>query len=240
MTTARMRMVGGPNGSGKSTLLEYLQTQIHSLGFVLNPDLLERSIRDAEPLDFATWRLTLDTSTLRDFVRTHPLGNDAMARALTVTANHLQVLPHARGGYLAAVLSDFLRRQWIAGAETFTFETVMSGRDKIDLLDQARAAGYRTYLYFVCTDDPRINRERVTVRVEQGGHGVPAEKIEQRYHRSLSLLYDAIQRSHRSYLFDNSGKAHRLIAEFDEHQLVQASSQLPAWFVRHVLEKLPA
>jgi len=38
----------------------------------------------------------------------------------------------------------------------------------------ARSQGYRTYLYYVCTDGARINR--VAVRVKQGGHPVPEEK----------------------------------------------------------------
>jgi predicted ABC-type ATPase len=60
---------------------------------------------------------------------------------------------------------------------------------------------------------------------------VPEDKIEARYRRSLGLLPDAVRQSSRAYLFDNSGDAHRLIAEFDSGRLVAVSEPLPGWFV---------
>jgi predicted ABC-type ATPase len=71
--------------------------------------------------------------------------------------------------YVAAVLADAIRRALLAQGSTFTFETVMSSRDKIDFMREAQALGYRTYLYFVATDDPEINISRVQLRVSQGG-----------------------------------------------------------------------
>jgi predicted ABC-type ATPase len=67
------------------------------------------------------------------------------------------------------VLADAIRRALLAQGSTFTFETVMSSRDKIDFMREAQALGYRTYLYFVATDDPEINISRVQLRVSQGG-----------------------------------------------------------------------
>ena len=64
--------------------------------------------------------------------------------------------------------------------------------------------------------------ERVAVRVSLGGHDVPAGKLQPRYDRSLSLLPNAIRHSSRSYLFDNSGKSHRLIAEYDAGRLARS------------------
>ncbi len=60
---------------------------------------------------------------------------------------------------------------------TFTFETVMSHPDKIELLHKAQQSGFRTYLYYVATEDPEINISRVENRVSSGGHPVPREKI---------------------------------------------------------------
>lgn len=53
---------------------------------------------------------------------------------------------------------------------------------------QAQALGYRTYLYFVSTEDPEINVDRVRIRVEEGGHMVAPDKVRSRYFNSLSLL----------------------------------------------------
>ncbi len=70
-------------------------------------------------------------------------------------------------------------------------------------LKQAQLAGYRTYLYFIATEDPSINIARVRARVHFGGHDVPQEKII-RYARSLDLAAEAIRYANRAYFFDNS------------------------------------
>ena len=143
----------------------------------------------------------------------------------------------ARSAYLAAVLADLLRRQWVATAQSFTFETVMSSRDKVELLADARdRAGYRTHLYYVCTDDPTINLDRVAVRVRQSGHPVPDDKVVDRYRRSLALLPAPLAHADRAYLFDNSAKAHRLVAEYAGGRLTTLSEDVPSWFATAVLD----
>jgi predicted ABC-type ATPase len=155
-----------------------------------------------------------------------------------VEGNILKVQPRFEGGYFVSVLCDFMRRQWLAGRESFTFETVMSSPDKVNFLATARQGGYRTYLYYVCTDNAIINQERVAVRVKQGGHGVDAEKIVARYERSLSLLPQAILLCSRAYIFDNSGHFPELVAEYEEGKLKSVREDPPAWFVVRVLNRM--
>jgi hypothetical protein len=81
-------------------------------------------------------------------------------------------------------VADYLRQQLIKQRTPFTLETVMSSPDKVQLLQQAQQTGYRTYLYFIATDDPDINISQVQNRVRQGGHSVPEDKIVSRYQRS--------------------------------------------------------
>ena len=114
----------------------------------------------------------------------------------------------------------------------------MSGIDKIQLLQTAQGQGYRTYLYYVCTNAPEINLERVAFRVGQGGHHVPPDKIASRYRTSLAHLPQAIRWSNRAYLFDNSGSDLRFIAEFAEQKLLRVSESAPEWFIASSLSKL--
>ncbi len=137
--------------------------------------------------------------------------------------------------YLASAASDFLRQKLMEQKISYTLETVMSHPGKVELLAQAQAAGYRTYLYYVATDDPSINISRVKSRVKLGGHNVPEEKIAERYHRSLELLMAAIRHTNRAYIFDNSGDnadgKHTWLAEITEgRELELKSDQIPAWF----------
>lgn len=51
----------------------------------------------------------------------------------------------------------------------------------IYFMREARERGYRTYLYFVSTEDADINVNRVAIRIREGGHPVPPEKIRDRH-----------------------------------------------------------
>ncbi len=113
----------------------------------------------------------------------------------------------------------------------------MSGLDKIDLLSHAKKNGYRIYLYFICTDDDLINKDRVANRVILGGHSVPVNKIEERYKRSLKNLKKAISFSDRAYLFDNSGRYHILICEVTNgRDATYYSEKIPNWIIKYFSE----
>lgn len=114
----------------------------------------------------------------------------------------------------------------------------MSHRSKVDLFRWARSIGYRTYLYYIATETPQINLDRVALRVANGGHDVPPEKVLHRYYRSLELLPEAIYRSDRAYLFDNSGDVDQRIcfAEIDQGVRKYRSANIPLWFQSAVLD----
>lgn len=117
----------------------------------------------------------------------------------------------------------------------------MSFKDKIDFLKIAQTVGYRTYLYYIATDDPAINISRVKNRIHSGGHSVPEDKISSRYYRSLDLLLDAIKATNRAFLFDNSKELgeHFLIAEITEGTTLEIKSDpAPAWFKKAVWNKI--
>jgi len=238
-------MFAGPNGSGKSTLKSYLPAVL--LGVYLNPDEMESEIRRQSFLDFTAYGVTTTADAALNFFKDSKFLNEAgfgaTARQLTFANNRLDFGAVKVNSYLASVASDFLRQKLMEQKISFTLETVMSHPSKVELLTQALAAGYRTYLYFVATDDPAINISRVKSRVKLGGHNVPEDKIAERYHRSLELLMDAIRHTNRAYVFDNSGntqdKKHTWLAEITEgRELELKSDQIPAWFKRAVLDKI--
>lgn len=143
--------------------------------------------------------------------------------------------------YFASVAADFLRRKLMEKGVSFSFETVMSSPDKVELLEIAQAHGYRTYLCYIATEDPEINLARVKARVALGGHDVPEDKIVSRYHRSLDLLLEAVKHTDRAYLFDNSrqGGEHLWVAEITNgSDLEMKTDPMPLWFQKAVLEKI--
>lgn len=113
----------------------------------------------------------------------------------------------------------------------------MSSPDKLAFLRDVREHRYRTYLYYVATDDPAVNISRVRQRVLRGGHPVPEDKIVSRYHRSLALLADAVRRTDRAYVFDNTGASLLWLAEVTGgRDLALRAEQVPAWFRRALLD----
>jgi len=238
-------MFAGPNGSGKSTLKLHLPPAL--LGVYLNPDELEQEIRAQTFLDFSAYGVTVAAKAVLPFFQNSRLLNDTgsgpTAAHLTFSNNRLEFGTVSVNSYFASVTSDFLRQKLMEQKNSFTLETVMSHPSKVELLAQAQSAGYRTYLYFVATDDPAINISRVRSRVKMGGHDVPEDRIESRYHRSLELLMAAIRQTNRAYVFDNSGntqnRKHTWLAEITEGRKLELKSDwMPAWFKHAVLDKI--
>lgn len=237
---SRLRLIGGPNGSGKSTLLRWLLERAGEdrfpLGFVQNPDSLQREIETSASLYLGSWGVQAAQTELLSFVRSHPLFRLVKTPLPKIVDDVLVFKTTKNLGYLIPVLCDFFRVRWIARGESFTFETVMSGPDKLEILEHARNDGYRTYLYFVCTDDVRINEARIENRVKSGGHSVPSEKITKRYEGSLAHLRQAIELADRAFIFDNSRKEPQLLATFEKGKATWLSGEeLPGWFLKHAL-----
>jgi predicted ABC-type ATPase len=240
-------MFAGPNGSGKSTLKNELPDKL--IGFYLNADEIEQDLRTNAGLEFSDFGLTVESQDVLNFFAQSPLlksqGLEATMQSLHFSTNRLDfsgVAVNSVNSYVASVAVDFLRHKLLEAGRSFTFETVMSHLGKVEFLSTARQAGFRIYLYYVATDDPAINISRVHNRVNMGGHDVPDDKVESRYYRSLELLLDAIRKTDRSYIFDNSSSGgpqnKTWLAEVtDGKDLELKVDRIPAWFKKYVLDK---
>ena len=229
----RLRMFAGPNGSGKSTIKDTLPPQW--LGVYINADDMEKCIRADGFLNLEDFEVVADADELQAFFAASTLlakaGLAAQAQQLTLVEGRVQFGAVRVNSYLASVLADFIRHKLLAAQVSFTFETVMSSQDKVAFLQKAQQAGYRTYLYFVATEDPEINVSRVQYRVQMGGHPVAEDKIRSRYTRSLALLPEAVAYADRAYIFDNSGAERVWIAEVTQGIEIEIKTdQMPAWF----------
>ncbi|MGF6318097.1 hypothetical protein [Pseudomonas frederiksbergensis] len=241
MTVPRLRVFAGPNGSGKSTMKSAIPS--HLIGIYINPDEIEKAAKESGRLEFRDFQLEVEGDEVLGFIREHRLVRSARldeeATNIGFSSNGLNFQTVAMNSYFASVLSDFIRNKLLEDLLSFTFETVMSSDDKIAFMLKARESGYRTYLYFVATEDPDININRVRNRVAAGGHPVPTEKIVQRYGRCLSLLPVAIAASDRAYIFDNSGADLVLLAEVtDGTDLEFKVDEVPDWFMDAYVEKV--
>jgi predicted ABC-type ATPase len=97
-----------------------------------------------------------------------------------------------------------LREAALKEGRSYAFETVMSHPSHIEHMRQARAAGFEVHLFFVGTEHPTLNVQRVKERVEKGGHDVPEDRIRDRWQKTMDQLAEAIRESDYVQLFDTS------------------------------------
>lgn len=145
-----------------------------------------------------------------------------------VLARELNVDPYA-----AASLATAIRQTLIEQRESFVFETVFSDPvgDKLSFLKQAVEAGYMVLLCFIGISGPEVSEERVAMRVSQGGHDVPPEKLAARYPRVMVNLKAAIEELPYVWVFDNDdlGVPFRLAGIWEGGQIRELKEAIPVW-----------
>lgn len=131
----------------------------------------------------------------------------------------------------AAVRAAEVRERCLREGRSLAFETVLSMPDKVDFIQRARRAGFFVRLFFVGTDDPSINAKRVALRVMEGGHDVPINKIIARYTRSLANCSVAARIVDRAYVYDNSidNAPARLLFRMAEGKLIKDYGNINPW-----------
>lgn len=137
------------------------------------------------------------------------------------------------GPYEAAKVADSLRRELVKQRESFVFETVFSdpAGDKLAFLKDAAAAGYTVILCFIGISGPATSEQRVAIRVSQGGHDVPTEKLQTRFPRTLTNLRSALRELPHVWVFDNDDLRHpfRLVTVYANGQPVRSQKPILQW-----------
>ena len=135
--------------------------------------------------------------------------------------------------YSAAALADKIRWELIRQNASFVFETVFSDPvgDKLEFLKSAARSGYTVALYFIGISSADMSSERVAMRVMQGGHDVPVEKLASRYPRILANLKRAIRELPHVRIFDNDdlSRPYRLTGVYEGGKVVLLSEPVPRW-----------
>jgi predicted ABC-type ATPase len=149
------------------------------------------------------------------------LNPDFLAQALALQ-------PKAAAQALAA-----LRRELVKQRESFVFETVFSDPvgDKLSFLKEAERSGYTVVLCFIGLAGSATSEERVAMRVSQGGHDVPPEKLITRFPRIMANLQTAIRDLSHVFVFDNEDlqTPFRKVAMFDQGKQLYLSMPAPKW-----------
>jgi predicted ABC-type ATPase len=137
------------------------------------------------------------------------------------------------GAYDAARVVAALRTELVRQRESFAFETVFSDPvgDKLAFLKQVAGSGYAVVLCFVGIADAEMSEQRVAMRVSQGGHDVPTEKLMARFPRTLANLSASIRELPCVLVFDNDDlrTPFRHVAVFANGRPLLLTQPLPSW-----------
>ena len=96
--------------------------------------------------------------------------------------------PTPEASYRAAEIAEQRRRDLLVEGRSFVMESVFSHPSKLELLRDARAAGYRIVLFHLNLASADLAVARVKARIAEGGHGVPERKIRERFERNQSII----------------------------------------------------
>ncbi len=103
-------------------------------------------------------------------------------------------------------------RQHIARRQCFGFETTLSGRSYLRLIEDLRADGWEVQLIYLALPEVETSLARVAERVAHGGHSVPEDVVRRRFPRSMhNLLHDFAEVASQTLCFLNSGDRPELI-----------------------------
>lgn len=97
--------------------------------------------------------------------------------------------------------------------QTIGVETVLSSSKYRRLVETARSAGFAVRILYVVLESVELQKERVAIRVREGGHDVPADKIAARRGRSFEQLAWFFHKADECFIFDNSSGEPDLLAE---------------------------
>jgi predicted ABC-type ATPase len=98
--------------------------------------------------------------------------------------------------------------------ETFAFETTLSTRSYKLKVEEAKQKGYTVTLLFFWLQNMELAKERVRIRVTEGGHNIESSVIERRYIKGIKNLFDIyLPIVDGALIFDNSFGKHILIGK---------------------------
>lgn len=104
-------------------------------------------------------------------------------------------------------------RALLAERASFSIETTLATRSYVRLIEQAHAAGYMVSLVFFHLNSPALARQRVDLRVKDGGHDIPTAVIYRRYWAGLRNFFQLYAPIVDAWLLvDNSAQPRTQIA----------------------------
>lgn len=118
----------------------------------------------------------------------------------------------------------------LAKGLNFTQETTLAGARTERTIRRAKELGYTIRLYYVGLDSLGESLSRIENRVRKGGHSIPSQDVERRYHSRFRDLLRVLPYCDEGRLLDNeNGFAE--VAIYKNGELLPITQTPPQWLV---------
>ena len=233
MPTPKFRLFAGPNASGKTYVFKKIRkSNLIPKEIYVNADKIETELGKKRKFYFNSYRVRTNEEEFRSYVLSSGLfrekiNDENFPDQFSMRSGVLKVRKNVQvNSYHASFVATYLAEKLFESRQSFAFETVMSHPSKLDFLRMARKEGYKTYLYFIFTDDLNTNLARVQLRISDGGHAVSPEHTLARAPRTFKLLPQAFALADSAFVIDNSDEARLVLKK--ENSILYRAVQFPA------------
>lgn len=148
----------------------------------------------------AAYNLLPDTLNCREFVNA-----DEIAKG--ISPFQPEMATYEAGKIMLGRINNLIER-----GTDFAVETTLSALIYKEIIEKAQSLDYKVSLLYFWLNSTDLAKERVRLRVLEGGHDVSGNVIERRYHRGLQNLAQIfLPLCDHVMIFDNSELNHKLI-----------------------------
>lgn len=123
--------------------------------------------------------------------------------------------------------------QYFGESITFNQETTLCGKSILNNIAKAKDRGYFIELHYIGVEEVDIAKERVAMRVKQGGHGIAEKDIERRYIDTFINLKIVLPKCDLAAFYDNTIEFRRF-AIYKNGKPVRVSHDVPRWYEKFI------
>lgn len=120
---------------------------------------------------------------------------------------------------------------------SFNQETTLCGNSIIKNIYNAKQLGYKIELYFVSVETPEIAKERIRIRVANGGHGIADSDVERRFIDSRNNLKKILKICDDIIIYDNTESLQAKIF-IKNSEVLFKDNECPKWMNEIISEIL--
>ena len=113
---------------------------------------------------------------------------------------------------------------------SFTQETTLSGARTERTIRRAKERGYTIRLYYIGLDTMEESLGRIANRVAKGGHDIPKEDVERRFHSRFTDVLRVLPYCDEARFFDNDNGFVE-VAEYRNGELIPRVPNPPRWLL---------